>query len=108
MDARMAALCAEYNEARSVIYGLSVNDYIALREQCNRENGLQQVPANIQVSPVAETSFRTGTVPAKGPEAPAQRTREVKTAANITPVPSRQAVQKSELSELEILKSLGE
>lgn len=102
MDARMAALCADYNEAKGLVYGLSVSDYLLLREQCARE---AHIPQAVYCIPSSDP--KTEDVPAIARE-PAHIMPQVsiKKAGNVRPLPSR--TERTQQSELDILKSLGE
>lgn len=89
-------LAQEYNRIKDIIYGISVADYLLLHEQSLKEGGIS--PAR-SFAPVVE--------PALAPIPVAQKQEAAKPTIIAEP-PTTQTRTKTPMSDLDILRGLGE
>ncbi len=96
-------LAKEYNEVRSLIYGLSIEDFLRLREQSLKETAL----ASPFVSPTAHPTMDSQRkAPAVQPAPPS--TLPVSRGVDTGSRPQPPVADPSPIDNLSILKGLGE
>ena len=100
-------LAREYNEAKKVVYGLSVQDFLLLREQSLKEGEVLTTERPAENIPTAATTRSVNTAPnpkrAENP-APVEKPTERRAAVTTPPVTHTD----SPASALDILRGLGE
>ena len=104
MDDVMRKLCREYGEAKSIIYGLSISDFLLLHEQALKEGSCSiTLPSSETVTAdrlarSTDTGLARCSVPSPVEEHTPVRPERVR----------KQQSPSKPMSDLEILKSLGE